>query len=54
MEENRLQQAVEVLRRLSPENQEYLMAMVRVARAAEEGVKRQHPDSPPETPHRPA
>lgn len=34
-----IQQATEILKKLSPENQAYLITLVRVAGKAEEGVK---------------
>lgn len=39
METSNLEKALEILRKLSPQNQRHLMAMLRVAQAAEKGAK---------------
>lgn len=37
--QSEIQQATEILKKLSPQNQAYLITLVRVAGKAEEGVK---------------
>lgn len=39
MNKSNIQETTEILKRLSPQNQAYFMTLVRVAEAAENGIK---------------
>lgn len=51
MKKNIIEEATNILKRLSPQNQAYFMTLVRVAETAENGVKNnmiKQPRKPPE------
>ncbi len=54
MQKTALQEAVEVFRQLNPDNQERLMAMARVAQAAQNNIRHTTDAGAGEEPHQPS